>query len=97
MEIKLEDIIQLKADLQKMIWRIVLAYQKDDGSYNVPEKYKKSLETLKNTLEMMDALHNNFESMAIDLSKERIAYAKSTRKVANLNYTIQEMSKNIKL
>ena len=97
MEIKLEDIIQLKADLQKMIWRIVLAYQKDDGSYDVPEKYKKSLETLKNTLEMMDALHNNFESMAMDLSKERIAYAKSTRKVANLNYTIQEMSKNIKL
>ena len=97
MEIKLEDIIQLKSQINTMMWRIKLAYQKDDGSYNVPEKYKKSLETLKNTLEMMDALHNNFESMAMDLSKERIAYAKSTRKVANLNYTIAEMSKNIKL
>ena len=98
------EIILVKNEIQKLIWKIQFAYQQPDGSYDIPKKYLETLETLKNTLELINKLWDEVEVFQSQLSTERINYLKSQRKISrlnntilNLNKTIAEMTKKVKL
>ena len=91
------EIILLKNQITKMIWKIKLAHQKDDGSYDIPKKYLETLETLSNTVKTLNTLFDMVVKLQDQLSSERIKYLKSKREIIELKNTVAEMTKQVRL
>ena len=91
------EIILLKRELDKIIWRIKLAYQNEDGSYNIPEKYKDTIAVLTNSILTLTTLFEMVKNIDHKLAKERVNNVSQKREITNLKNTITEMTKQVRL
>ena len=91
------EIILLKRELDKIIWRIKLAYQNEDGSYNIPEKYKDTIAVLTNSILTLTTLFEMVKNIDHKLAKERVNNVSQKREITNLKNTITEMTKKVTL
>jgi peptidoglycan hydrolase CwlO-like protein len=86
----------VKNELEKLIWKIKLKYQNNEGGYDIPKKYLENLEALKNTIVLINQLNGIIKELQTQLSNERVNYIKSKRQINNLENTITSLENTIK-
>tara|TARA_R100000789_G_scaffold90562_1_gene88118 strand:+ start:342 stop:632 length:291 start_codon:yes stop_codon:yes gene_type:complete len=90
-------IIRHKNEIHKLIWRIKLKYENEKGEYNIPKKSNEMLETLTNSLNVINFLYDILKERNKELSTEKIQNLKNYRQIADLKNNIESLKKQSQL
>ena len=90
-------IIMHKNEIHKLIWRIKLKYENEKGEYNIPKKSNEMLETLTNSLNVINFLYDIVKEKNKELSTEKIQNLKNYRQIVDLKNNIESLKKQSQL